>query len=132
MKKIVDLEERIANKRQRESLEQYRGKIETIQKILQCSSCHLKCAMCGVQVEMNVSPPNSRPAHLGLSFCESCREELDEFLSISKGGKEPTVFWHNKEWKDMWSAWLDYRRAMAAFLRSSEFKLLMEELNRQS
>lgn len=132
MKKIVDLEERIENKRQKESLKQYRGKIDTIQKIIQCSSCHLKCAMCGVQVEMNGSPQKSHPAHLGLRFCDSCREELDEFLSIARGGKQPTVFWHNKEWKDMWSTWLDYRKAMAAFLQSSEFKLLMEELNRQS
>jgi len=30
----------------------------------------------------------------------------------------------------MWSAWLDYRRSIAAFLRSSEFKLLLEELEK--
>lgn len=130
MKKIISLEERIEDKRQKERLEQYRGKIETIQKVLQCSSCHLKCAMCGTQIEGPGSGCHGA-GNSGLQFCESCREEFQEFLAIKKGQKEPTLFWHNKEWKEMWSAWLDYRKAMNAFLRSAEFKLLLEELNEQ-
>lgn len=130
MKKIISLEERIEDKRQKERLEQYRGKIETIQKVLQCSACNLKCAMCGTQIQEHGSGCHGA-GNSGLQFCECCREEFQEFLAIKKGQKEPTLFWHNKEWKAMWSAWLDYRRAMTAFLSSSEFKLLMEELNEQ-
>jgi hypothetical protein len=125
MKKIISLEERIEDKRQKELLEQYRGKIETIQKILQCSSCHMKCAMCGAQID---GPGTGCQVHSGLQFCDCCGEEFQEFLAIKKGQKEPHLFWHNQEWKEMWSTWLDYRRAMSAFLRSAEFRLLQEEL----
>jgi hypothetical protein len=131
MKKIISLEERIEDKRQKERLEQYRGKIETIQKVLQCSACHLKCAMCGTQIEGSGGSGCNVAVHSGLQFCDSCGEEFREFLAIKKGQKEPDLFWHNKEWKEMWSAWLDYRKAMSAFLRSPEFKLLLEELNEQ-
>jgi hypothetical protein len=129
MKKIVSLEERIENKKHKEKLELYRGRIETVQKILQCSSCNLKCAMCGMQIQEQESGCCHPGGHTGLRLCSCCREEFEEFLAIQKGQKEPDLFWHNKEWREMWSAWLDYRRAMAGFLRSAEFRLLLEELN---
>ncbi len=132
MKKIIHLEKEIESRRQKERLEHYRGKMETIQKILQCSSCHLRCAMCGVQIEGTDSTCHSHPATSGLQFCDCCREEFLEYLSIAKGEREPTLFWHNREWKTMWSAWLEYRKAMTAFLRSTEFKLLLEELDNPS
>jgi len=129
MKKIVRLEDRIESKKQKERLEHYRGKMETIQKLLQCSSCHLKCAMCGAQIENPESGCHAHPGFCGLQFCECCKEEFQEFLSIAKGQREPTLFWHNEEWKVMWSAWLEYRKAMTAFLHSREFKLLLEEID---
>ncbi|MEW6665122.1 MAG: hypothetical protein AB1512_07870 [Thermodesulfobacteriota bacterium] len=129
MEKVVDLEERIQSRRSKERLEQFRGKMETVQKLLQCSSCHLKCAMCNAQLQGQDPSTVSHPAHLGLRFCGSCREEFEEFLAITRNDAAPTLFWHNEEWKNMWSAWLDYRRSITAFLRSNEFKLLLEELD---
>ena len=131
MEKVVDLEERIESRKSKERLEHFRGKMETVQKILQCSSCHLKCAMCSTLLEGRDTSTASHPAHLGLRFCGSCREEFEEFLAITESEAQPTLFWHNEEWKAMWSAWLNYRRTIAAFLRSSEFKLLLEELENQ-
>jgi len=132
VEKVVDLEERIESRRSKERLEHLRGKMETVQKILQCSSCHMKCAMCNAQLENQDASTRPHPAHLGLRFCGSCREEFEEFLAITRSEAKPTLFWHNEEWKAMWSAWLDYRRSMGAFLRSNEFKLLLEELESQS
>ena len=132
MKKIVELKDRIEHNRQKESLRQLGGKIETIRKITQCSSCQLRCAMCGAQVQTDGLGKDSGQAYHGLRFCGSCGEEFDEYLAIIRGEKQPTVPWHNEEWRDMWSTWLGYRKAMAAFTDSSEFKLLMEELSRHS
>ena len=66
------------------------------------------------------------------TFCDNCREEFEDFISSSKGKKHHRVFWHNKEWKEMWSAWLNYKQAIADFINSREFKLLLEELDNQS
>lgn len=126
--KIVNLAERLEHKRQKKQMAQYRGKIETIQKIVQCGSCKMRCAMCGLHLERDESSASPLPSSAGLIFCESCRSEFDDFLSVSKGGERSEVFWHNKEWEKMWSSWIKYRKAMTAFVDSSEFKLLMEEL----
>jgi hypothetical protein len=125
MNKIVDMQGQIEKKRQREILEKYRGRVETVQKMIQCSSCHFRCAMCGIQIEsesVGKSPP-------GISFCEGCRLEFEEYQNVSRGRKKPEVFWHNVEWLNVWSSWLSYRRAISAFMNSREFKLLVEEMN---
>jgi Pyruvate/2-oxoacid:ferredoxin oxidoreductase delta subunit len=125
MTKIVDMQGQIEKKRQKELLEKYRGRVETVQKMIQCSSCHFRCAMCGIQIESGSTAKS--PA--GLSFCEGCRLEFEEYQDVSKGRKKPEVFWHNMEWLNVWSSWLSYRRAISAFINSREFKLLVEEMN---
>ena len=129
MDKIVNLEERIEDREKKKQLKQYRGKIETLKKIIQCTSCHFKCAMCGLQMEARGSSRETHLAPIGLILCESCRDEFEDFLSTSRGVNRSDIFWHNQEWKDMWSAWLKYRKSINTFMDSSEFRLLLEEIN---
>jgi len=95
------------------------------QKMIQCSSCYFRCAMCGMPVERS-SAVKSSP---GLTFCEGCRQEFEEYQDISRGKKQPELFWHNKEWQNIWSSWLGYRRALSEFMKSRGFKLLIEEMD---
>ena len=129
--KIVSIQEHVEDKKHKLQLAKYRNKVETIQKIIQCSACHFKCAMCGLHVKPGESSKYEGVLLMGLTFCESCRDEFEDFLSVSKGEKEDDVFWHNKAWAGMWSAWINYRKAIDAFTESPEFKLLLRELNRQ-
>ena len=130
--KIVSLSDRLESKRHKKQISRYRGKIETIQKIIQCGSCQIRCAMCGLYLRKEESHKDIPHASMGLMLCESCRSEFDDFLSVSRGQQRSEVFWHNKEWVKMWSAWINYRKAMTAFVDSPEFKLLMEELKTRS
>jgi transcription elongation factor Elf1 len=132
MKKIVDMKQRIERKRQKERLEGYRGRVEAVQKIVQCSSCHFRCAMCGRQAEREDALDHSRSRTLGLTMCKDCGAEFEEFVAISRGEKNPELFWHNQEWLNIWSAWLNYRKAITAFIASPEFKVLLDEINRDS
>jgi hypothetical protein len=132
MDKIVNLAERLESKRNKKQIERYRGKIETIQKIMQCGSCKIRCAMCGLYLKKGESSTNLPPAPPGLTLCGSCKGEFDDFLSVSRGKQQSEVFWHNKEWAKMWSTWISYRKAMTAFIDSPEFKLLMEEIKTRS
>ena len=129
MNKVIDMQGKIEGRKQKEQIEKYRGRVETIQKIVQCSSCHFKCAMCGLQASN--ADPSEKPL-LGLNLCEGCRAEFEEYVAISKGKKQPGVFWHNKEWVEIWTAWLSYRKAINAFTASLEFKLLLEEMKSES
>ncbi len=128
MDKVVDIEERLSRRRQGRQLEQYRAKIQSLQKVFHCTSCRFRCAMCGhhVGTEADSTPPE--PGPLGYVFCEGCRNEFEDFLAISSGEKQAEVFWHNKAWLDMWSAWLNYQQAVSRFMHSPEFKILLSEL----
>jgi len=87
--------------------------------------------MCGLRVKPGDASNDEDISPLGLTFCKSCRDEFEDFLSVSKGDKESDVFWHNKAWTGMWAAWLNYRKAINVFTKSPEFKILIRELNRQ-
>jgi len=127
MDKIVDLKDRIENEKQRRLLEQYRSKIETIQKMTQCTSCRFRCAMCGQHLTDADIFPHPKSLEYGYAFCDICGEEFEDFRSASVANDQEKPFWHNKEWKEMWSAWSHYQKAMANFIQSSEYKMLMEE-----
>jgi len=129
MTKIVDMQHQLQKKKQKELLEKHRGRVETVQKMIQCSSCHFRCSMCGMQLEGGGGAVKSYP---GLAFCEGCGQEFDEYQNISRGKKQPEVFWHNTDWLNVWSSWLSYRRAISAFMNSREFKLLIEEMDSDS
>jgi len=61
MTKIVDIHDQLERKKKKEHLEKYRGRLDSIQKVIQCSSCHFRCAMCGIQVtsgESEERPPS--------------------------------------------------------------------------
>jgi hypothetical protein len=85
--------------------------------------------MCGTQVTSGDMPERTP---LGLSFCGDCMAEFEEFVSVTKGKKPPEVFWHNQEWIEVWRAWMDYRKAISAFVASKEYHLLLEELDSDS
>ena len=124
MDKIVRLKDRIERKRNEEKLERDRDKLEAIQKVIQCSSCQFRCAMCGIHVQ-DPDFAHKTAASLGFPFCESCKSEFEDYLSILNG-EEPKVLWHNSEWIKMWSNWLDYRTSIKDFMNSSEFKRLLD------
>jgi hypothetical protein len=129
MGKIFNLQDRILRKGHRETLKAYQERAVSIRKVIHCSSCHQRCAMCGTQLQTTDTwrrPVLSAP---GIIFCEGCREEFDDYIAISRGEKEPNVFWHNQAWLDMWAAWLRYKKTVSHFIDTPEFGFLMEELD---
>lgn len=124
MDKIVDLKDRIDRQKQRKVFERDREKFEPILKVIQCSSCNFRCAMCGVHIN---DPEQARDSlrSLGHSFCESCRMEFEDYLTVIRG-EGSNIFWHNKEWIRMWASWVEHRHAIKAFMNSPEFRLLSE------
>ena len=127
MDKVVDIREQIDRREQGRQVEKYREKVRTILKVLQCTSCQFKCAMCGNHLSEAPSETEATSGPLGFVFCDGCRGEFEDYLGISSGEKKAEVFWHNKAWLEMWSAWVDYQQAIHRFMHSSEFKLLLTE-----
>ena len=127
MNNVFNISDRIKDKKRKEQVKAYRNRAETLHKVVQCSSCHYKCAMCGPHLgdaDSSCPSPSSQP---GFNLCESCREEFNDFFEMSRGKKGSDIFWHNKQWMKLWSAWLDYHRAIREFRNSLEFELLIDE-----
>jgi len=127
MEKVVSIQDRIKSQKQKRRLEQYQRRVDTIQKVTHCSACHLKCAMCGQYLEVTEVSTDPYVTRHEYVFCESCRAEFEDFLALSQGVKKNQVLWHNKEWKRMWSAWVQYRQSITDFVNSKEYQLLLEE-----
>jgi hypothetical protein len=129
MNKILNITNKLEDKKRKQQKKIHRGKMETLQRIVQCSSCHFKCAMCGYHLSTADSPnaPSSSPSNFYL--CESCRDEFREYMKMTSGKKESDIFWHNREWMKLWSAWFDFQQAIKEFKNSVEFEQLIEELD---
>jgi len=121
MDKVLSIAGRLEDKKRKQQLASERQKVETIQRIVQCASCHFKCAMCGYHLTGKKGPHLSAGSSRGFILCESCEAEFEDFLETAKGAGGSGIFWHNKEWRHLWSAWVDYRKAIEAFKRSPEF-----------
>jgi len=129
MNKVLDIKNLLEKKERKQKAEFHRGKMETLQRIVQCSSCHFKCAMCGYHLNTADAPhtPPTRPTSFYL--CRSCRAEFEEFLRLKNGKKGSDSFWHNREWMQMWSTWFDFQQAIKKFKNSAEFEQITEELD---
>ena len=129
MEKILNITNRIEEKKQKEQIKTYRHKIETVQKVIQCSLCHFKCAMCGYHLESTDQSPSQVSSLPDLFLCENCRDEFEDFSKMKSEKRGSDIRWHNKEWINLWSAWLDYQHAIRGFKDSGEFKQLTKLLS---
>jgi hypothetical protein len=131
MEKVFNFTNKLEEKRREQKLESYRNRLETLQRIVHCASCHFKCSMCGHHLHEAASTGGPVPDFPGLSLCESCRAEFEDFLRMRRGENDKGVPWHNSEWLELWSVWLDYQRAIGEFRNSDEFRRTVEEMDDQ-
>jgi len=127
MEKVLSITSRLHDKKRKAQVEEYRDRFEAIQRVLQCSACQYKCAMCNRHIDRSdpSNPPLSSPAEL--SLCDSCRSEFEAFKEASrKGESKPDVFWHNKQWVELWTCWINYQRSIDNFRKSFDFNKMTE------
>jgi len=123
MKKILNITDRLEDKKRTEQIETYRSKFESVQRLLQCSGCHFKCAMCGHHVERS----EAAVSHMANDFnlCGNCLAEFEDFLNISSNdNQKEEIFWHTGEWVELWSSWMTFQRALNNFKASINLKQL--------
>ena len=127
MDKVLNINDRLKDKKKKKHEEFHRHRMETVQRIVQCSSCHLTCAMCGSHMEAPDQCCPSASSQPSLNLCEFCSAEYNDFQKVSELDKNPEISWHNKEWMELWSSWENYRKAIKIFRNSKEFKQMLED-----
>jgi hypothetical protein len=128
MEKVSSITERIEDKKRRHEILRFRNVLRTVQRTVQCSSCSLKCCMCGAPME-SAGPPVPERAGISREFhlCEGCGAEFEDYLDLVQGGKASGLFWHNREWIRLWSSWMEYQTAIGEFRNTPEFRRLQGE-----
>ena len=127
MDKILNITARLENKKRKEQIEAFRLKVEAVRMIAQCSTCQLKCAMCGHHVEAGSCCDST---DRDLNLCENCQAEYADFQDMMSGKRIMEVFWHNEAWMNLWSTWLKYQEAIRKFKSTPEFKQLAAKSER--
>jgi hypothetical protein len=127
MEKVLSITARLEDRKRKEQIQEYRDRFEAIQRVVQCSACQYKCAMCNRHIDR--SDPSGLPlsSPTEFSLCESCRSEFEAFRQASqKKPAEADVFWHNNEWIELWTCWLNYQRSINNFRNSFDFNKMTE------
>jgi hypothetical protein len=127
MSKVVCITNQLEKKKLKERTRDLKQKVETVQRIVHCSSCRYRCAMCGLHCEVAHKPATAASPHYPFRLCNNCRSEYEDFLRMARGKEKSRVPWHNDEWMNLWSAWLEYQKALRSFEDSAEFSQLTRE-----
>jgi Pyruvate/2-oxoacid:ferredoxin oxidoreductase delta subunit len=127
---IIELDKKLKHTKEKKAEIIRKRKILAVQKIFQCMHCAFKCEKCGTQIQPDEHGQQRVISDLRVPyrFCESCAEEYIDFIERLKGRGDPEYYWHNDIWLEMWRKWIDYQGAIDTYLKSKEFRQLLEEL----
>ena len=107
-----------------------RRKVLAVQKVFQCTHCSMKCEKCGTQIEHDPAAGEKyrRKLNVPYNFCQGCSEEYLEYIERLKGRGDADCYWHNESWIDSWTKWIEYQSSVDRYIKSKEFKKLLNEL----
>jgi hypothetical protein len=95
-------------------------RVRRFQSTVRCVGCGLRCAKCGLHAE-----PISAVTHPGLNVTVTlCPDCLDEYTDLTQyaaqGFQSHFPAWYNREWFQLWMAFLEYQAAASQYLNSAE------------
>ncbi len=130
MTNIIELDKKLKHTKEKKAEIIRKRKILAVQKIFQCMQCAFKCEKCGTQIQPDENRQQRSISDLRVPyrFCESCSEEYIDFIERLQGRGDSEYYWHNDIWLEMWRKWIDYQGAIDTYLKSKEFRQLLEEL----
>lgn len=126
MAEIIDLEAKKKKGRDKKAQQERLKKAEAVLQMFQCTHCSIKCMKCGSQVQL--AETGQEDTRVPYRFCQACREEYLEFLERLHGRGDPSLYWYNREWMEVWKAWMHYQDALGRYQISEEFRRLLEEM----
>jgi len=127
---IIQLDQKLQHTKEKKAEIIKKRKILAVQKVFQCTHCAFKCEKCGTQIDPGDRGQQKLAGDLRVPyrFCESCSEEYVDYIERLKGKGNPECYWHNDIWLELWRKWIDYQGIVDRYLKSKEFKQLLEEL----
>jgi len=120
MDKVLPIDRLRRRKQEKQRDETFQERLEAVRRLLRCSACPLRCAMCGQY-------RSHRDKRELFPLCEGCLGEWEAYQQQARSGDMPPSRWHNPEWKALWTSWVEFRKAIEKFRNSPEAKEFLEE-----
>ncbi|MFZ1202287.1 MAG: hypothetical protein WAO07_19140 [Desulfobacterales bacterium] len=133
MADIISIDGKLSLSREKKDAIIRKQKIQAVRKVFQCTHCALKCEKCGTQISP-AHGPNLTWGHeskIPYRLCESCAEECHDYFERRQGRGDPSNYWHNDAWFEVWGRWIAYQEAIDQYLKSKEFLQLLQELKQK-
>ncbi|KJS29647.1 MAG: hypothetical protein VR64_19535 [Desulfatitalea sp. BRH_c12] len=127
MNKVISLDAKLKISAEYKTAALRKQKIRAVRKMFQCTQCSSKCERCGTPVEAG-SETVMGDTRIPYHFCAACAEEYLDYVRHLQGKGNPEAYWHNHHWLKVWQTWIEYQGAIDQYLRSKEFRRIMEEL----
>ena len=124
---IISLDDKIELSREKKATLRRRQKAVAVRRVVQCTSCSLKCEKCGTQVEPRAGAAEERQ-NLPYHFCEACDDEYRDYIERLQGRGDADCYWHNDAWMKVWESWLEHQRWLDQYRQSKEFLQLLQEV----
>jgi hypothetical protein len=128
MNKIISLDEKIRLSTEQKAALERKRKIMAVRKVFHCTHCASKCERCGTGIGAD-NRAHLEDIRVPYNFCDSCAEEYMDYIAQLQGRGDPQAYWHNHAWMKVWQTWIEYQGAIDNYLRSKEFRRLLEELS---
>jgi hypothetical protein len=127
MADIISLENKFQEVRDKKVADDRRRKLQAVRSVLQEAKGILTCEKCH-HVLGDEALHRERDLRVPYLFCGSCAEEYIDYIERLQGRGDEACYWRNRQWFDIWKRWIEYRGAIDTYLRSKEFRRLLEEL----
>jgi hypothetical protein len=124
---IISLENKVQESREKKMAADRLRKLQAVRSVLQEARGILTCEKCHHELD-DASMHRERDPRVPYLFCESCAEEYVDYIERLQGRGDKMCYWRNRQWFDIWKQWIEYRGTIDTFLRSKEFRRLLEEL----
>ena len=127
MSKVISLNDKLKLSAVEKAAVERKRKILAVRQVFQCTSCTSKCERCGIGLgpDNHMYQGNTR---IPYTFCDSCAEEYMDYIDKLQGRGDSEAYWHNHAWLSVWRSWIEYQGAVDHYMRSREFRRLLEEL----
>jgi hypothetical protein len=129
MADIISLNVKLQDVKEKKEALTRKRKLAAIRSVFQDVRRTFRCEKCYRQVESD--PPQDdelRNMRVPYRFCGSCTDEYIDYIERLKGKGDPDCYWHNDAWLDLWHNWIDYQGSLDYYLKTKEFKQLLQEL----
>lgn len=104
-------------------------KLAAVRSLFQRARGSLRCEKCFRQLDEERTKEGIRNLRVPYRFCDSCAEEYIDYIERLQGRGNPDHYWHNEAWLKVWQKWIDYQGSVDHYVKTSEFRQLMREID---